>query len=160
MKGFKIIMTTSINIKYRIATMPRLEIIDSGDWIDLRTTQDLRLKAGEFRLADLGVAMQLPHNTEAHIVPRSSTFKKYGVILANQMGIIDESYCGDDDYWQAPLFATRDIEIPAYTRLLQFRIVPTMKSMYPNLGFNETDSLGNQNRGGIGSTGTDEFKHQ
>lgn len=152
--------STQITIKYRNETIPRLEIINTGDWIDLRVTHDVHLKAGEFTIADLGVAMQLPHNTEAHVVPRSSTFEKYGVLLANQMGIIDESYCGNDDYWKAPLYATRDVLIPAYTRILQFRIMPTMKSMYPGINFNETDKLTGQNRGGIGSTGTNEFAHK
>lgn len=147
-----------IKIKYkphgwRSYDTPRLKMIEQGDWIDLYTDEDVSICKGEFTIISLGVAMKLPEGTEAHVVPRSSTFKKWGVILANQFGVIDNSYSGNEDYWQAPLYATRDIFIPEHTRLLQFRLMPTMKSMYPDLKLTEVEKLEGPNRGGIGSTG-------
>lgn len=120
-----------------------------GDWIDLRNNEDVSLKKGDFKLIDLGVAMELPDGYEAMVIPRSSTFLKYGLLQANSLGLIDNSYCGDNDFWAMPAYATRDIEIPKGTRICQFRI----QKNQPDINFEFVDSLGNKNRGGFGSTG-------
>lgn len=123
--------------------------IHKGDWIDLRTAEDTTLAQGEFKYISLGVAMELPKRYEAIMAPRSSTFKNFGVIQFNSIGIIDESYKGDDDIWHFPAYATRNTFIPAGTRICQFRIFKHQ----PLINFNYVKSLGNKNRGGLGSTG-------
>lgn len=139
-----------IRIRYKNPTIRKLEYIDGkSDWIDLRAAEDVSFKKGEFHLIPLGVAMQLPSGYEAHVVPRSSTFKNFGILQVNSMGIIDESYCGDDDWWFFPALAIRDTEIHAGDRICQFRIMEHQ----PEITFEETDCLGNANRGGFGSTG-------
>ncbi len=120
-----------------------------GDWIDLRAAETVEMKAGEFKMIPLGVAMELPKGYEALVVPRSSTFKRYGIILANSIGIIDESYKGDDDEWNFLAYAMRDTEIKKNERICQFRIIEHQ----PEIRIEEVDTLGNENRGGIGSTG-------
>ena len=120
-----------------------------SDWIDLRSAEHVVLKKGEFKLIKLGVSMQLPAGYEAVIVPRSSTYKNFGIIQTNHMGVVDESYCGDDDVWMMPALAMRDTEINVNDRICQFRI----QKHQPVIRFEETDTLGNENRGGIGSTG-------
>jgi dUTP pyrophosphatase len=140
----------NIRIKYFTDKIDRLEYIDGkSDWIDLRASETVELKAGEFKLIPLGVAMQLPKGYEAHVVPRSSTFKNYGLLQVNSCGIIDGSYCGDDDMWRMPVYATRDIVVNINDRICQFRIVENQ----PQIVFEEVTSLGNANRGGFGSTG-------
>ena len=140
----------NIRIKYFTDKIDRLEYIDGkSDWIDLRASETVELKAGEFKLIPLGVAMQLPKGYEAHVVPRSSTFKNYGLLQVNSCGIIDGSYCGDDDMWRMPVYATRDIVVNITDRICQFRIVENQ----PQIVFEEVTSLGNANRGGFGSTG-------
>lgn len=119
----EIMVVKAIKIKYVKEGMDKLEIINGGDWIDLRIAEDVTLKAGDFKLIPLGVAMMLPKGYEAIIIPRSSTFKKYGIIQANSVGLIDEAYCGNNDEWHFPAFATRDIKIPKNTRICQFRII-------------------------------------
>lgn len=139
-----------IKIKYFTDKIEKLRYIDGkSDWIDLRAAEDVTLKAGEFRLIPLGVAMRLPRGYEAHVVPRSSTFKNFGVIQTNHMGLIDETYCGDDDQWYFPAYALGDTEIHINDRICQFRIVEHQ----PKIEFEEVEILGNSNRGGIGSTG-------
>ena len=139
-----------IKIKY-LADIIKIEKIEQGDWIDLRcATDELILFKDEFRLIPLGIAMQLPEEYEAHIVPRSSTFKNFGIIQTNHVGIIDESYCGDNDQWFFPALATRDILINKNDRICQFRIIKKQ----PPVEFEEVTSLDNANRGGFGSTGT------
>ena len=139
-----------IRIKYFTDTIERLTYIDGkSDWIDLRASEEVTLKAGEFCLIPLGVAMELPEGYEAHVVPRSSTFKNYGIIQTNSCGIIDGTYCGDDDMWRMPVYAVRDTVIHVNDRICQFRI----QKHQPVIRFEETDTLGNENRGGIGSTG-------
>ena len=114
----------NIRIKYFTDKIDRLEYIDGkSDWIDLRASETVELKAGEFKLIPLGVAMQLPKGYEAHVVPRSSTFKNYGLLQVNSCGIIDGSYCGDDDMWRMPVYATRDTVVNVNDRICQFRIV-------------------------------------
>ena len=138
-----------IKIKYFTQEIEKIAPISKGDWIDLRAAQKVELKAGEFKLIPLGVAMQLPRGYEAHICPRSSTFKNFGVIQTNSMGIIDNSYCGDNDQWFFPAFALRDTVINVNDRICQFRIMENQ----PQLQFITVDSLGNEDRGGHGSTG-------
>ncbi|NLC19597.1 MAG: dUTP diphosphatase [Clostridiales bacterium] len=140
----------TIKIKYLSDKIEKLTYIDNkSDWIDLRAAQHMKMKAGEFRLIPLGVAIELPKGYEAHIVPRSSTFKNFGIIQTNSMGIVDESYCGDDDEWFFPAYALRDTEININDRICQFRIVEHQ----PKITFVEVEELGNDNRGGHGSTG-------
>lgn len=138
-----------IRIKYTNQLLERINKINLGDWIDLRCADDIELKAGEFRLIPLGVAMQLPDGYEAHVVPRSSTFKNYGIIQTNSMGVIDESYCGDNDFWFFPAYALRDTRINFNDRICQFRIVKHQ----PSINFEEVEVLDNKDRGGHGSTG-------
>ena len=140
-----------IKIKYLNDDIIRLEYIDgNSDWIDLRAAEEVELKAGEFKLIHLGVAMQLPEGYEAHIVPRSSTFKKWGIIQTNHCGIVDNSYCGPNDWWRMPVFALRDTKIEVNDRICQFRI----QKNQPTLVFNEVEEMEANNRGGFGSTGT------
>lgn len=120
-----------------------------SDWIDLRAAENVTLKAGEFKLIPLGVAIQLPKGYEAHIVPRSSTFKNFGIIQTNHQAVIDNSYCGDNDQWLYPAYALRDTEIHTNDRICQFRIVENQ----PKILFKEVTYLEGRDRGGVGSTG-------
>jgi dUTP pyrophosphatase len=138
-----------IKIKYFDKTMTKLEKISIGDWIDLRAAQDIELKKDEFKLIPLGVAMELPYGYEAHVAPRGSTFKNFGIIETNSVGVVDESYKGDDDQWFMPAYALRDTKINKDERVCQFRIMRKM----PKVNFVEVDELGNDNRGAHGSTG-------
>ena len=138
-----------IKIKYFTDKIDKVAPISKGDWIDLRAAETVRLKAGEFKLIPLGVAMQLPAGYEAHVCPRSSTFKNFGVIQTNSTGIIDNTYCGDNDQWFFPAFALRDTVINVNDRICQFRIMENQ----PKIEFNIVESLGNADRGGHGSTG-------
>lgn len=136
-----------IKVHYR-PNSPELKQNDNGGCIDLYNYDDINLRQGEFQLIDLGVAIQLPVGYDALVLPRSSTFKRYGLLLANSVGYIDNSYCGTDDWWKAPVYATRDIYIPKRTRCFQFRLIRTQ----PKLWITSSNTLG-KNRGGIGSTG-------
>lgn len=139
-----------IRIKYFSEEIEKLTYIGGkSDWIDLRSAENVVMKKGEFRLIPLGVAMELPEGYEAHVVPRSSTYKNYGVIQTNSMGVIDESYCGDGDQWFFPAYALRDTEIHVNDRICQFRIMEHQ----PELTFQEVEKLGHEDRGGHGSTG-------
>lgn len=139
-----------IRVKYFNDRVEKLAYVDGkSDWIDLRAAEDVVMKAGDFCLIPLGVAMELPKGYEAHVVPRSSTYKNFGIIQTNHMGVIDESYCGDQDQWYFPAYALRDTEIREGERICQFRIMEHQ----PFIEFEEAESLGNQDRGGIGSTG-------
>ena len=140
----------NIRIKYFTDRIDKLEYIDGkSDWIDLRASETVELKAGEFKLIPLGVAMELPKGYEAHVVPRSSTFKNYGLLQVNSCGIIDGSYCGDEDMWRMPVYATRDTVVNFNDRICQFRIMQNQ----PQIVFQEVNARGNSNRGGFGSTG-------
>lgn len=139
-----------IKIKYISNEIEKLRYIDGkSDWIDLRASEDVVLKQGETRLIRLGVAMELPEGYEAHIVPRSSTYRNFGIIQTNHMGIVDHSYCGDADEWMYPVLAMRDTEIHVNDRICQFRI---MKNQ-PKLEFDEVEHLDGASRGGFGTTG-------
>lgn len=138
-----------IRIKYFTDDIDRIKPISKGDWIDLRRAESVTLKAGEFRLIPLGVAMELPEGYEAHVAPRSSTFKNFGIIQANSIGIIDNSYNGDNDQWFYPALAVRDTVINKNDRICQFRIM----EIQPAVEFETVERLGNEDRGGWGSTG-------
>lgn len=138
-----------IKIKYFNENQNKIEKIAKGDWIDLRAIEDMELKKGDFALVHLGVAMQLPQGYEAHLAPRSSTFKKWGIIQTNSIGVIDESYCGDHDEWMMPVLAVRDTKINAGDRVCQFRIMEKQ----PHIDFEVVNNLQNEDRGGFGSTG-------
>ena len=141
----------TIKIKYHTDEIEKLRYIDGkSDWIDLRSAEDVELKAGEFKLISLGVSMELPKGYEAYIVPRSSTFKNFGIIQTNHHAIIDESYCGNNDIWKYPAYALRDTIIHKNDRICQFRI----EKHQPTIMFEEVDTLGNEDRSGFGSTGS------
>ncbi len=140
----------TIKIKYFSDEIEKLTYIDGkSDWIDLRAAENVTLHAGDFALVRLGVGMELPAGYEAHVVPRSSTYKNFGIIQTNHQGVIDGSYCGDNDEWRMPVYALRDTEIHVNDRICQFRI---MKNQ-PPIVFEEVEHLQNEDRGGIGSTG-------
>ena len=140
----------TLKIRYISDKIEKLRFIDGkSDWIDLRCAEETSMKAGEFRLIPLGVAIQLPKGYEAHVVPRSSTFKNFGLIQTNHMGVIDESYCGDNDQWMVPVYAVRDTCIHVNDRICQFRIMEHQ----PQIRFEETDHLDGLDRGGFGTTG-------
>ncbi|MDR2940720.1 MAG: deoxyuridine 5'-triphosphate nucleotidohydrolase [Clostridiales bacterium] len=137
-----------ILIRYHADIAP-IQEIEKGDWVDLRVAETVELKKGEFRLISLGVSIKLPDGYEAHIVPRSSTYKNFGIIQTNHCGIVDNSYCGDDDIWMFPALATRDTIINKDDRVCQFRIIEKQ----PKLNFITVDRLYDESRGGFGSTG-------
>jgi dUTP pyrophosphatase len=139
----------TIKIKYRNRDTKRIDMLPNGDWIDLAIDQDVSMMEGDFRLVHLGVAMQLPVGYEAHIIPRSSTYAKYGIIQANSFGLIDNSYRGDDDWWMFPAIAMMETFIERGSRICQFRIVEKQ----PPLIFREYENFETSSRGGFGSTG-------
>ena len=141
-------MEKEIKIKY-FNDVQEIEALEVGDWIDLRSAESVDIKAGEYKLIRLGVAMELPEGYEALVAPRSSTFKNYGILLANSLGIIDESYKGDNDEWKFLAYATRDTHVEKNERICQFRIIEHQ----PKIKLTKVESLGNADRGGIGSTG-------
>lgn len=143
-----VIMEKEIKIKY-FNDVQEIEALEVGDWIDLRSAESVDIKAGEYKLIRLGVAMELPEGYEALAAPRSSTFKNYGILLANSLGIIDESYKGDNDEWKFLAYATRDTHVEKNDRICQFRIIEHQ----PKIKLTKVESLGNADRGGIGSTG-------
>ena len=140
-----------IRIKYFTDQIDRLCYVDGkSDWIDLRAASEVTLKAGEMKLIPLGVAMQLPKGYEAWIVPRSSAMKSFGILQANSIGIVDESYSGDEDQWFFPAYAVRDTVIHVNDRICQFRVMRHQ----PEVRFEEREHLSGESRGGFGSTGT------
>ena len=139
----------NIEVKYFCKDIDRIEKISNGDWIDLRSAKDVEIKKGDFKLIPLGVGMILPEGYEAHVAPRSSTFKHYGIIQTNSLGIIDNSYSGDNDQWMMPVYATRDTVIHKNERICQFRIM----QIQPVISFEEVEHLNDVDRGGFGSTG-------
>lgn len=141
----------NIDIMYHNPDLIPIDLLEKGDWIDLRAAKEYKLFSGEFYLIDLGISIKLPEGYEAHIVPRSSSFKNWGIIQTNGIGIIDNSYCGEDDVWMMPVLATKGADIHVNDRVCQFRIV---KKMPNNISINTVEHLDTQNRGGFGSTGT------
>jgi dUTP pyrophosphatase len=137
----------TIRIRY-LRDIQKIERFNVGDWIDLRAAEDVSMNAGEFKMIPLGIAMELPSGYEALVASRSSTFKR-GIMMANGIGIIDESYNGDGDEWHFPAFAVKDATIHKNERICQFRIIQHQ----PMIHLLEVDHLGNEDRGGIGSTG-------
>lgn len=137
----------TIRIRY-LRDIQKIERFNVGDWIDLRAAEDVSMNAGEFKMIPLGIAMELPSGYEALVASRSSTFKR-GIMMANGIGIIDESYNGDGDEWHFPAFAVKDATIHKNERICQFRIIQHQ----PMIHLLEVNHLGNENRGGIGSTG-------
>lgn len=146
---WKLLTCKKVKVKIMYHGVPEIKKIKQGDWIDLYTSENVAFGAGAYGCIPLGVSMQLPKGYEALVVPRSSTFKKYGLIMANSMGVIDESYNGESDVWGFPAYATRDVDIPKHTRICQFRIVKHQ----PAIKFERVEALGNVARGGFGSTG-------
>lgn len=139
-----------LKVKFENEVCQDFEFVgEKSDWIDLKAAQDYELNQFEYTLINLGFALQLPDGYEAHIVPRSSTFKNFGILQTNSMGIIDNSYCGDEDYWKLPVIAMRDTVIKKGDRICQFRIMEKMS----NIEVEIVKTLGNENRGGFGSTG-------
>lgn len=138
----------TLKIKY-LRDIRKIERFNTGDWIDLRAAEDVTLKAGKFKLIPLGVAMELPYGFEALMVPRSSTFKNLGILMANSIGVIDESYKGDNDEWHFPALAFKDTTIHKNERICQFRIIEHQPLIY----LKEVEHLGNEDRKGLGSTG-------
>lgn len=138
-----------IKIKYHNKNIDKIEKIEAGDWIDLRSAETVEMNKGDFKIISLGVSMKLPEGYEAHIVPRSSTYKKWRVLQTNSMGVIDQSYQGDSDIWRFPALAMEDTVINENDRICQFRIVKKM----PSVDIIEVETLGSVNRGGFGSTG-------
>ena len=143
-----------LRVKY-LADITPISKFSIGDWVDLRTAKEVHLKAGDYLAIPLGVAMQLPKGFEAIVAPRSSTFKHYGVIQTNGIGVIDERYCGDNDEWHFPVYATKDVVIPKNTRVCQFRLLKHQ----PSFALIEVPMLGNTDRGGFGSTGKSDFRN-
>lgn len=141
----------SVKVKYFSNEIPKLDFVEGkkSNWIDLYSAENVTLQKGEYRAIKLGVGMILPEGHEAHIVPRSSTFKNYGIIQTNHMGVIDNSYCGENDQWHMPVYATRPTFIAKGDRICQFRIVESM----PRVKIETVDHLKAESRGGLGSTG-------
>ena len=150
----------NIEIKYHDDELVKLDYIDGkSDWIDLRSAEDVVLKKGEFKLISLGVSMKLPKGYEAHIVPRSSTFKTWGIIQTNSVGVVDDTYIGDNDIWHLPVYCLQPNDeyedilgtwVRKGDKIGQFRIM----EVQPEFEFEEVDSFGNADRGGFGTTGT------
>lgn len=138
-----------VYIKYFTEDVIPVEKISTGDWIDLRAAADVELRAGEFKLIPLGVGMILPEGYEAHIAPRSSTYKNFGIIQTNSIGVVDNSYCGDEDEWKMAAYALRDTLIRKNDRICQFRIIEKQ----PEIEFETVEHLRETSRGGFGSTG-------
>ena len=139
-----------LDVMYHNPNLIPINFLENGDWIDLRAAKEYKLFSGEFYLIDLGISMKLPDGYEAHLVPRSSSFKKWGIIQTNGIGIIDNSYCGENDIWMMPVIATKGADIHVNDRVCQFRIV---KKMPNNIKINTVEHLETENRGGFGSTG-------
>ena len=138
-----------IKLKY-IRSIKPIEAFENGDWIDLRSAEDIELEPFEYACIPLGVCMELPKGYSAVIAPRSSTYKKWGIIQVNSPGIIDESYCGDNDEWCLPVIALRTTKIYKNDRICQFRLIKKTDS----ISFNVVQELGNPDRNGFGSTGS------
>lgn len=138
-----------IKIVYHDKDLGKIENIEVGDWLDLRAAETVDMAAGDFKLISLGVSMKLPEGYEAHMAPRSSTFKKWGILQTNSIGVIDNSFSGTNDIWRFPALAMRDTTIYKGDRICQFRIINTQ----PEVEFVEVTELDSEDRGSFGSTG-------
>lgn len=148
-KGNPVILAQTIKIKYFDKEIDKIEKINQGDLIDLRAAETVEMKQGDFKLIRLGVGMKLPEGYKANVYPRSSTYKNFGIILANSVGQIDNSYSGENDEWRFPAIALRDTVIHKNDRICQFEI----QKIQPKIIFEEVEHLDEVSRGGIGSTG-------
>jgi len=139
-----------LKIKYHVKELKKLRYIDGkSDWIDLRVAENVSMKQGEYRLISMGISVEIPKGYEMLIVPRSSAYKNFGILQTNAMGVVDESFCGDNDIIHMPILAMRDTEIHINDRIGQFRLMPHQ----PEVHFIEVDHLDNEDRGGFGTTG-------
>lgn len=138
-----------IKIKYHVEGLESVTQAHPFEWCDLRSAETVELKKGDFKLIDLGVSIALPEGFEAILAPRSSTFKNYGIVQSNGIGVVDYLYRGNEDRWRMPVYATRDTVINKNDRICQFRI----QECQPTLYFSETDDMKDESRGGLGSTG-------
>ena len=144
----------TVKIKYHDKTLPKISKIEKGDWIDLYCAEDVLIPSGTYALLSLGISAELPSDYEAYIAPRSSIFKNFGLIVPNSFGIIDNSYCGNDDIWRLPVYLPinqdhKEVIVRKGDRLCQFRV----QKKQPTLNFIDVENMENDNRGGIGSTG-------
>lgn len=150
-----------IRIKY-FKDAIKLKKIEKGNWIDIYANKDVFVKAKDRAMIPLGFALELPKGWEAHLAPRSSTFKTWGIIQTNSVGVVDDTYIGDNDEWHMPVYClqAKDVEfldgveqkgswIRHGDKIGQFRIMEVM----PEIEFEEVDSFGNIDRGGFGTTG-------
>ncbi|MEO2508051.1 deoxyuridine 5'-triphosphate nucleotidohydrolase [Clostridium paraputrificum] len=150
-----------IRIKY-FEESTKLKKIAKGNWIDVYANKDVFVKVNERAMIPLGFALELPRGWEAHLAPRSSTFKTWGIIQTNSVGVVDDTYIGDNDQWHMPVYClegkgTELIDgeeikgtwIRKGDKIAQFRIMEVM----PEIEFYEVESFGNSDRGGFGSTG-------
>ena len=143
-------MEAKLKIKYHVKELEKLRYIDGkSDWIDLRVAENVSMKQGEYRLISMGSSVVIPKGYEMLIVPRSSAYKNFGILQTNAMGVVDESFCGDNDIIHMPILAMRDTEIHINDRIGQFRLMPHQ----PEVHFIEVDHLDNEDRGGFGTTG-------
>lgn len=139
-----------LKIKYHVKELEKLRYIDGkSDWIDLRVAENVSIKQGEYRLISMGISVEIPKGYEMLIVPRSSAYKNFGILQTNAMGVVDESFCGDNDIIHMPILAMRDTELHINDRIGQFRLMPHQ----PEVHFIEVDHLDNEDRGGFGTTG-------
>ena len=139
-----------LKIKYHVKELEKLRYIDGkSDWIDLRVAENVSMKQGEYRLISMGISVEIPKGYEMLIVPRSSAYKNFGILQTNAMGVVDESFCGDNDIIHMPILAMRDTEIHINDRIGQFRLMPHQ----PEVQCIEVDHRGNEYRGGFGTTG-------
>lgn len=146
-----------LRIKY-FEGATRLQKIAKGNWIDVYANKDVFIKVGDRAMVPLGFALELPQGWEGHLAPRSSTFKTWGIIQTNSIGVVDDTYIGDNDQWHMPVFCLqgKHIEVEEQgtwirkgDKIGQFRIMEVM----PEIEFEEVDTFGNSDRGGFGTTG-------
>lgn len=149
MGGCGCVKELEMKIKYHDENLVKVEKIAVGDWLDLRAAETVTMEAGDFKFISLGVSVQVPNGYELWIAPRGSSYKNFGIIQTNSIGIVDNSYCGDNDILKMPALAIRNTTINFNDRICQFRLMPNQKS----LNIIEVSTLGNTDRGGFGSTG-------
>lgn len=142
-----------LRVKY-LQDATRMNKITKGNWIDVYAYQDTFVPEGERAMINLGFALELPKGWEGHLAPRSSTFKTWGVIQTNSVGVVDDTYIGDNDIWHMPVYCLQAKDengtwIKKGDKIGQFRIMEVM----PEIEFEEVESFGNQDRGGFGTTG-------